>query len=255
MSCAERSSILVSVIMPAYNAEKYIRQAVSSALAQTYGNLELIVIDDCSTDSTFGILEELAAQDPRVRPLRNEHNCGVARTRNRGLDLCNGEYVALLDSDDIWYKDKLEKQLSLALSQGADIIYCSYAMIDDSGAHSYHDFLVPEQTDFHGMLMCNHIGCSTVMLKGTAIAKYRFEECFFHEDYALWMKMMQDGCRALGLREILVDYRISRSSRSFNKFKAAKNRWHIYRRELGLPLLKSVYCLIGYMVNGLKKYR
>lgn len=255
MSCAEQSTILVSVVMPAYNAEKYIRQAVSSVLNQTHENLEMIVVDDCSTDHTYEILEDLASGDARIRLFRNEHNSGVAKTRNKGFELCRGEYVALLDSDDLWRQDKIEKQLALARSGNADIVYCSYAMIDDTGAHSFHDFIVPEETNFNDMLVRSCLSCSTAMIKGTTLAKYRFDDQFYHEDYVLWMQMMRDGCRALGLPEILADYRINRNSRSFNKFKAAVNRWRIYRMEMRLPFFKSLYVWMGYMLNGLKKYR
>ena len=255
MNGTEQSAVLVSVIMPAYNAEKYIRQAISSVLNQTHTNLELIVIDDCSTDHTYEIIEELASKDTRIRCYRNEQNSGVAKTRNRGFDLCCGEYVALLDSDDLWRAEKLEKQLSLAQSRNADIVYCSYAMIDDTGAHSFQDFIVPEETDFDGMLIRSCLSCSTVLFSATIAAKYRFDNRFYHEDFALWMKMMQDGCRAFGLSEILADYRISRSSRSHNKLKAARNRWHIYRSELKLPIVKSVCCLAEYAWNGFRKYR
>lgn len=126
---------LVSVIMPAYNAEKYIAEAISSVLSQSYTNWQLLILDDCSTDHTAEIAEYFEKADTRIRVLRNPRNMGVAKTRNRGIDMAKGEWVALLDSDDRWHDDKLEKQLVVADSSDADIIYCSYALTDESGEH------------------------------------------------------------------------------------------------------------------------
>ena len=115
---------LVSVIMPAYNAEKYIGEAIASVRAQTYENWELLILDDGSADRTAEIAQAYAQQDARIQVLRNPQNMGVARTRNRGFDLAQGEWIALLDSDDRWRAQKLEKQLAVARSSDADIVYC-----------------------------------------------------------------------------------------------------------------------------------
>lgn len=122
----EKEEALVSVIMPAYNAEKYIEEAISSVVSQTYKNWELLILDDCSSDRTGEIAELFEKADPRIHLFRNSQNLGAARTRNRGLDLARGEWIALLDCDDVWHEEKLEKQLVIAGHSGADIIYCSY---------------------------------------------------------------------------------------------------------------------------------
>ena len=124
---------LVSVIMPAYNAEPFIEEAIASVIAQTVADWELIVIDDCSTDDTVQIVSAFVRQDPRIQLLTNASNMGVAKTRNRGLDLCRGQYVAFIDSDDVWHSHKLEKQLDLLKKTGAGICYCSYGIIGASG--------------------------------------------------------------------------------------------------------------------------
>lgn len=121
---------MVSVIMPAYNAAAYIAEAIRSVQSQTMMDWELLVIDDCSSDDTRQIVQTLARKDSRIHLLPNEKNMGTARTRNRGMDLCHGVYIALLDSDDVWYPQKLQQQIDLAEETGADIVYCSYAMVD-----------------------------------------------------------------------------------------------------------------------------
>ena len=116
---------LVSVVMPAYNAEKYIGEAIRSVQSQTYANWILLVIDDCSTDHTADVVRAFVNTDDRIRLFQNTHNLGAAKTRNRGFELAKGEWVALLDSDDVWHSDKLERQLAAALNSGSEIIYCS----------------------------------------------------------------------------------------------------------------------------------
>ena len=245
---------LVSVIMPAYNAEKYIEKAIMSVVNQTYTNWELIVIDDGSKDSTSEIVEKLVKKDERIAFFANEKNMGVARTRNRGFDLAKGEYVALLDSDDIWLEEKLEKQLVLFTETDADIVYTSYGIIDVEDKKYKENYLVPPQTDFEKMLGENHIGCSTVLLKKSVTEKYRFNENFYHEDYVLWMQLLKDGYKACGLTEVLVQYRFYPGSRAANKIKSAQKRWIIYREYLDLPFVKSVVSLVNYMLAGIKKY-
>ena len=121
MECSNEKKPQVSVIMPAYNAGRFLEKAIRSVMAQTVTNWELLVLDDGSSDDTLIIAQRLAQADSRIRVLPNECNMGVAKTRNRGLDLCRGEYVALLDSDDVWYPQKLEAQLALMRETGADL--------------------------------------------------------------------------------------------------------------------------------------
>ena len=245
---------MISVIMPAYNAAQYIEAAIRSVMAQTVTDWELLVLDDCSTDHTCAVVEKLATEDSRIRLIRNEQNKGVARVRNQGFELCRGEYVALLDSDDAWLPEKLERQLARLKSTGADLCYCSYEVMDGKGEKARADYLVPEETDFEKLLRENVIGCSTVLLRREVIEKYRFNTDFYHEDYILWLQLLKDGYQAAGCGEILARWRLIETSRSFHKGNAAKNRWKIYREYLKLPLLKSLWVFGAYACSGLKKY-
>lgn len=244
----------ISVIMPAYNAERFVEAAIRSVMDQTVADWELLVLDDGSSDGTCAIIESLAAQDGRIRVLPNEKNMGVARTRNRGLDLARGRYIALLDSDDVWHPDKLENQLALAKNTGAGLLYSAYTIVDSCGNPSKGVYPVPQAVDFRGLLKENVIGCSTVMLDADQIAGYRFRTDFYHEDYVLWLQILQDGFLAAGCRESLVDWRFLENSRSFDKRKSAKNRWRIYRHCLGLSPLKSGWYFVQYACRGVRKY-
>lgn len=245
----------VSVLIPAYNAQRYLEQAVHSVLAQTVTDLEILILDDGSQDETARIAQRLAAEDVRIRFYRNGENIGAAGTRNRGITLCRGTYIAFLDSDDFWYPDKLETQLELAEQKDADIVYCSYALVDAEGKQLCQDFLVPETTDFDAMLRKNVLSCSTVLLYRQKLADHHFAPEYEHEDLAMWLELLADGWRAVGSPLVLAAYRIHAGSRTANKLVAAVHRWKIYRAYLKMPLGKSIACFTQYAVNGLHKYQ
>lgn len=242
---------LVSVVIPAYNCAGTIRQAVASVLAQTYGELEVVIVDDCSTDDTFAVCQELAQGDGRIRVQRNEKNTGPAGARNKGIALAAGEYIAFLDGDDRWLPTKLQKQFARLQSTGASLCYTSYTFIDSAGADLEKPYIVPEDTDYKAMLAENVIGLSTVLVKEDALKDFRFNGRYVHEDYALWLELLQAGCTMVGLREVLVQYR--RGGRSANKVVAAKGRWVIYREVAKLPFLQAVRYFLRYAFAGIRK--
>lgn len=245
---------LVSVIMPAYNAARFLEEAVRSVQNQTVADWELLLLEDCSTDETRLLAARLAAEDPRIWLLPNEKNLGVAHTRNRGLALCRGRYVAFLDSDDVWHPEKLEKQLALMEETGADLVYTAYALIGETGEKVRRDYLVPPTVTYRELLGENVIGCSTVLLKAKVLEDRQYDPNFAHEDYALWTRLLLDGCKAVGCTEVLVNWRYRENSRSFHKLQALQNRWLIYRRQLQIPILKSIAYLFLYGISGIRKY-
>lgn len=246
---------LVSVIMPAYNAEKYIIQSIESVLAQSFSDFELIIIDDCSTDNTFDIVSSLAERDSRIKCFKSDINSGVAKVRNRGISLSKGVWVALIDSDDLWLPEKLSRQIDIANKEQADVVYCSYSMVDEMGAKVCEDFIVPDKTDFEYMLIKSVFSCSTVLIRKSVFENHLFSDKIYHEDYALWMDILKDGCKAVGDTEVLAQYRMHKGSRSSGKIKCAYYRWKIYRKHLNLPFFKSVRALFGYATAGFKKYK
>ena len=155
-------------------------------------------------------------------------------------------------TDRFAFYDSARKQLALAEKTGADIVYCSYALIDEAGEKNGAPFVVRETTDFEKMLVCNTLSCSTVFIKREAMRP--FDTRFYHEDYALWLELLRDGCRAVGTAEVLADYRILPGSRSNNKWKSARHRWEIYRDLLGLSPVKRSALMLRYTLSGLRKY-
>lgn len=246
---------LVSVIMPAYNAARFIEEAILSVIAQTVSDWELIVIDDCSQDNTRDIIAELAKKDSRILFVANEQNMGVAKTRNRGLDICRGRYVAFLDSDDYWQPVFMEKMIARAEETGADIIYCSYALVDEQDKPVCNDFLVPLETTFEESIIRSVITCSSVLITAQLASNHRFPTNMYHEDIALWFRILQEGGTARGVAEILAAYRQRKDSRSADKLISACRRWPIYRKHLHLPFFRTIGVMIRYGYYGMVKFK
>lgn len=245
---------VVSVVMPAYNAEQFVGQAIASVKNQTFTQWELFVIDDCSADGTLFAAKEAAVGDDRITVLQNEKNSGVAKTRNRAIDLAQGDYIAFLDSDDFWQPEKLEYQIKKIKEHNAQICYCSYAIVGEEGNKVKADYLVPQQMTFNELLKENSMQCSAMLITSDVLKPVKFNTEFFHEDYILGLDLLKNGCKAVGCKELLLNWRYLEGSRSFNKAKAAKNRWKIYREYLKLPLIKSIYAFGFYTFGGLRKY-
>lgn len=249
------SKPLVSVIMPVYNTASYIEEAIRSVISQTVTDWELFVLDDCSNDKSFEIIKELAETDSRIYVIPNNVNMGVARTRNRGMDLCKGQYVAFLDSDDYWKPQMLENMIARAKETGADIIYCSYELVDEQGRKVCNDFIVPEATTFEESIVRSVITCSTVLITDQLAKDNRFPTNMYHEDIALWFQILRDGGTARGVPEVLAAYRQRSNSRSGEKVTSAIRRWAIYRKHLEMPIHKCIVAMIRYGYYGVLKYK
>lgn len=244
---------LVSVIMPAYREERFLKAAVDSVKAQTESSWELLILDDCSPDGTFALAQSLAAGDSRITALRNEQNMGVAATRNRGIALAKGRYIAFLDGDDQWLPQKLELQLQLMEEQNAHIAYCAYHIMEADGTLR-STYQVPETVSYEMLLKENSMQCSAMLLRSETAKAHPFRTDFFHEDYVLGLELLKAGCKAVGCTQPLLAWRLAKDSRSFDKKKAAKNRWRIYRDYLHLPLMKRLWIFSCYALAGVKKY-
>ena len=252
---AERSH-LISVIIPAYNAEKTIEEAVRSVLAQDYENLELIVIDDGSSDKTEEILERLSEQDPRIRFIRNEANIGALKTRLKGVRAAFGKWIAFLDSDDLWRKDKLSKQVRVQEETACHLVFSGTGYIDRDGKTLPWELHVPSEVTYHKLLKQNVISNSSVLILKDFFLKYTpvSEDGYdMHEDFACWLLLLKNGHKACAINEPLVTYRVSGDSMTGNKFHAAILNWRTYR-FIGLNIFQAVFYMAFYAVNGVMKY-
>lgn len=202
---------LISVVMPLYNAERFVGESIESLLAQTLSDFELIVIDDCSTDGSAAVVEELQRRDPRITLLHNERNAGAAGTRNRGIDAARGEFIAFLDADDISIPERFEKQIALFKAHPEVEVCGSYYLIfnDRTGRdHGRYDRLpiTPEEIRCQ-VFFSNPLGMSTIMLRADALRKtgIRFRNCVC-EDYKLWADL-SDRLVMANIPECLILYR------------------------------------------------
>jgi len=245
---------LGSIIMAAYNAEKTIEAAIMSVLSQTYPNWELIVINDCSIDSTEEIVSSLAKADSRIRLINNQKNCGVSISRKIGMEAANGIWIAVLDSDDMWVSDKIEKQLCLAKEKGAELIFTGSSFIDNDGNPIGWQLKVPEIISYKELLKQNLISNSSVLVKAELYRKHYAINDNMHEDFAIWLSITKTGYIAYGINEPLLIYRITESSKSSNKLKAARMNWNTYRYS-GLNGIVASYYMCWYIIKGVLKYR
>ena len=244
----------VSIIMPVYNASGTIRDAVDSVLRQTYQNYELIIIEDCSKDDSLSIVRSYEQADSRIRVIENPENKGVAFSRNAGVQAADGDYIALLDSDDVWLENKLEQQIELLEKTKAQFTCASYDFIDEAGQPLLRPHLVPDVIDFQTILKENIVLCSSVCVEASLLKEHPFHRDYLHEDYVLWLELFRIPVLVAADRQVLTHYRLIKGSRSYNKLRAAASRWRIYREFLGMNIFRSLYYFAQYTINGIKKY-
>ena len=242
----------ISIIVPMYNAEKFIGKTIESVLAQTYQNWEMLIMNDVSTDNSLAIVSLYAKKDERIKIVNTEKNVGVVKGRNFLIDLASGKYIAFLDADDYWHNEKLEKQIKFMKEKNASISCTEYTRVKEN-EEKINDVIIKEEISYNDMLKNNYLGCLTVIYDAKKIGKRYFKELEKNEDYVLWLEIVKDVNTIYGLKENLAYYRVLDNSRSSNKVKTAKVRWEIYRKIEKLSLLKSIYYFLHYAIRAVLK--
>ncbi|HHH7866802.1 TPA: glycosyltransferase family 2 protein, partial [Escherichia coli] len=244
---------LVSIITATYNSERFVLDTYNSIANQTYKNWEWLVTDDCSKDNTVELLKKLSVVDNRIKLYKNETNSGAAVSRNKCLENCKGDYIAFLDSDDIWMPDKIEKQLSF-MGENIDFSFTGFEIMDENGICSGHliDASPIRPLTYYDMLKkCATLGCSTVMLRARAFEKIEMPLLRTGQDYATWLALLKEGKKAYLIPETLTKYRIVKNSISRNKFKKACRQWEIYRRVEGINIIMTFYYFAHYAIKAM----
>jgi teichuronic acid biosynthesis glycosyltransferase TuaG len=248
-------SIETSVIMPAFNAEGYVASAIESVLAQTRENLELLVIDDKSTDSTRDIVRSYVARDDRVVLLELSENRGAAVARNRGLDIARARYIAFLDADDLWHPDKLDRQLTLMDKHQWGFSCTSYSVIGPTGKLLGKTVRMARCLDLKGYL--NHNLIQTVgVVVDRSMVQYDLlyaPDLRRRQDAATWIQVLRGGTKCYGVSEVLAFYRRTPGSLSKNRIKAVMGTWRLYRDIAELPLPFAMVCFLRYAVLAVWK--
>ena len=242
----------VSIIMPAYNAEKTIEQSVNSVLAQSYQNWELIIVDDASKDGTAGLVDLLTQKDERIVLLVNEENSGAAKSRNRGINHAKGSLLAFLDSDDLWREDKLAKQIEFMEEVNADISYTATSYMNEAGEISDFILRAKRKLTYKELLKRNLMSCSSVMVRRDVMIPFPTEPQL-HEDYVVWLAILRTKC-AYGLDEPLLIYRMAEGTKSSNRLASAKMIFNAYRHPLvGFNRLAAAFLTLRYAFHSIGK--
>ena len=244
---------LISIVVPVYNAEKFIEETVTSVMNQTLLEWELLLVNDGSTDGSAKVLEELAEKDARIRTIHIE-NGGAARARNIGTEQAKGRYLAFLDADDLWEPKKLEKELAFLREHEAAFVFTGYEFADEFGIGTGKVVCVPESLTYQQALKNTTIFTSTVLfdMKKTG-RELLYMPHIKSEDTALWWKVLRCGFIAKGLDENLVKYRRSGKTLSSNKIEAIRRIWNLYRKAEGLSRIKSAYYFVFWAFRAVAR--
>lgn len=245
---------LVTVVTPCYNAAKYLPETIESVISQTYKNWEMIIVDDCSKDNSAEVVNQYHLKDPRVKYAKTPHNTGSpAIPRNIGIEMASGKYIALLDSDDIWYPNKLEEQVKYMEENNACITYTNGNMMDENG-NVTRSIVKQSSVDYRGTLKRNELSCSAAMFRKDMVGDLKFLN-MPKEDFVFWLQLMKkSGATAYNVGGCHYAYRIIANSRSRNKLAIMKQHWNVLRNIENLNIFDAAYCFFMWATRNINKY-
>lgn len=245
---------LVSIIMPAYNCEEFIEQTINSVQNQSYTNWELIIVDDCSTDNTAEIIKKYASNDKRIRYFKNHQNSGAAISRNNAIEQATGRFFAFLDSDDLWRKDKLKKQIDFMQKNNYSFTCTAYDKIDENSVFLNRIINADEKANYYRLLKkCP--GNSTVVYDVSALGKHFIPNIKKRNDYVMWLQIIKKAKYIYGLKEVLGSHRVCNGSLSANKKSLIKYHWYVYRKIEKLSFAYSSYLIIYWVLKSILKFQ
>lgn len=246
----------VSVIVPNYNCEKFIGETISSVIAQTYSDWELLIVDDCSTDNSAEIIKEYCDRDDRIKLFVNETNSGAAASRNYAMREATGRWIAFLDSDDLWLPDKLEKQLSFMADNDYHFSYTAYEHINEQSLPLNIVVSGPKKLTKRKMFRYCYPGCLTVIYDSSDIGVIQIPDAIGNgeNDYAIWLKVVK-SFPCYYLNEILSQYRVRDNSLSHKskKTRLMKNHYKLFRVSEKRTPLGAWFCLMRNLWYGFWK--
>lgn len=249
------TNTLISIVVPVYNAEKYLEETIKSIFLQGYPELEVILVDDCSTDGSADIIRRNQELYPNVYYHKLDVNSGVAIARNTAIELAKGRFVAFVDSDDIWKPGKLEKQLSLFNEHpGCPFTYTAIDYIDENGKLLKNKRSLRESVTYNYVLRNTMIATSTVIIDRNVVPDVVMPNRRSAEDYSLWLSLLKKYGPAYGINEALTSYRISSTSISSNRKKEVKYFYAVQTQDLGINKLYATFNTVCYIFNAVKKH-
>lgn len=245
---------LVSIILPYYKKSFFVEKTIKSIIDQTYEDFEVIIIDDEISDQSLKVMDKLKAIDQRINIIRNDKNIGAGLSRNKAIQISKGSFIAFCDSDDLWNKFKLEKQINFMKNKNIDFSFTAYNVIDETGKVIRNRSAFSEMI-FKDLVKSCDIGLSTVIMKKELFEKFNF---FFpdlktKEDYVLWLNLSQNGVKMFGINEILASWRKSKDSLSSSYIQKIFDGYRVYRYFLKYNYFKSLMCLFTLSINYIFK--
>ena len=232
---------LISIITPTYNCGKFIGKTIETVLDQTYQNWEMIIVDDCSKDNTEEVVNSYREKDGRIKYYKFEENQGAAKARTEAMKHANGNYMAFLDSDDLWYNDKLEKQLKFMKENNYNFACTAYEQIDEEGNKIGKIIKTKKKANYNRILLDCPVGNSTVMYNVDALGKFEVPNIRKRNDDALWLQIIKKAEYIYGMDDILMKYRVRTNSISSNKLSLIKYHWQLYREIEHLSIPRSAF--------------
>lgn len=251
----ESKQPIVSIVVPVYNAVRFMDDTIQTVLNQTYQNWELLLVDDCSSDDSVQIIKKYQKKDERIKLFKLSENSGAAIARNTGIDKAKGRYLAFLDADDLWVKNKLELQVAFMQEKNAAFSFTGYEFADENGKPNGKKVHVPQTITYKQALKNTTIWTSTVMLDTHILEKDTIHMPLIKrgQDTATWWKILKTIDFARGIDVNLAYYRRSSSSLSANKMKALKRTWLIYRKAEEMKPYAAFYYFTFYVFNATRR--
>lgn len=249
------SNPLVSVVVPVFNTENYLKFTIDSVKAQTYSNWELILVDDCSSDQSVSIIEKESKLEPRIRLIRNKTNSGALATRNRGIAAAKGKYLCFLDSDDTFEPEKIKTQVEFMESGDYALSFTMFQRITESGEFmgGSNVSFIPT-IDYQGLLGNPQFSIITLMIDREKVEVPLLElDLVKAEDYVFHLSLLKQGHIAFGINAALSNYRFRPGSQSTSFFGNATDLWKVLYKVERLGWFKSVFYFSRYLKNGVKK--
>ncbi|WP_427875707.1 glycosyltransferase family 2 protein [Flavobacterium sp. MMS24-S5] len=242
---------LVSILTPTYNTEKFIRTTIESAQNQTYTNWEMILVDDASTDTTITIIEEFVKKDSRIKLFKLPQNRGNGFARNAALEKATGKYIAYLDADDLWFPEKLEKQIQFLKANNLHFTFSFYDSINEEGNDLNRRVESPNPLTYKQLFFCNYVGNLTAVYDADYFGKIILETSQKRQDWRIWLTILKQIKIAKPVPESLAFYRIRKDSVSSSKFKLIKHNFGVYREFHGYNFVFSILLMIRFLFTQL----
>jgi len=246
-----KKKILISVIIPYYKKRNYILNTLKSLINQSFKNFEIIIIYDDSNLEDFKYLKKYSSKIKKIKIFKNKKNLGAGASRNVGIKFAKGKYIAFIDSDDYWHKDKLKIQFNYMIDKNLKISHTHYYIVNEK--NKIIGKRISKKINFQMLLRSCDIGLSTVMMHRNLLIKTKFPNIKTKEDYVLWLKIIKKNQYIHSINKFLTYWRVTDESLSSNKIQKISDGYKVYRKYLKFNPMKSFFYLILLSINFLIK--